>query len=482
MQALQLATGVGVLGLLALLTAVGLHRAQLLALLALFRRRRSPASAALPFVTVQLPVYNEATVAVACVEAVARFDYPRDRFEVQVLDDSSDETRDLLDRAAETLRTEGLDVRVVRRPSRTGYKAGALAHGLTLARGELMAIFDADFVPPPDFLGRAVAHFGHPSVGLVQARWDHANRGRSLLTRVQALLLDGHFLVEQEARHRSGRPFNFNGTAGVLRRSAIEAAGGWASDTLTEDLDLSIRAQLVGWRFVFMDDLAAPGELPADMAAFRSQQRRWVQGSAQTARKLLARVWSAPGVSLATRVEATAHLLLNGAYVLALCLALLAVPAVLAGALERLPLLRAASGWVFWGSTLGVGAFLLVGQARRGAREALEGLALVPLAFALCLGLSLSNGLAYLTGLFRPGGEFVRTPKQGAAPTRRYTARRSGAETALELALAAYCGLGAAWDLTRGQGAAAPLLVLFALGFLWVGGRSVLDGARPARP
>jgi cellulose synthase/poly-beta-1,6-N-acetylglucosamine synthase-like glycosyltransferase len=240
-----------------------------------------------PVVTIQLPLYNEMYVADRLIEAVCRIDYPQDRLEIQVLDDSTDETQSIAELAVRRFAAQGIDVKYYHRADRAGYKAGALEAGLKAARGEFIAIFDADFIPPVDFLTRLMPHFANPRVGMVQARWGHINQDYSLLTKIQSILLDGHFVLEHGGRNRSGLFFNFNGTAGIWRRSAIEDAGGWQHDTLTEDLDLSYRAQLRGWQFVFLQDLVAPAEVPVEMNAFKSQQHRWAKGSIQTCRKVL---------------------------------------------------------------------------------------------------------------------------------------------------------------------------------------------------
>src|SRR5688572_12800955 len=306
---------------LLLLCTYGVHRAHLVWLC---RKHRARLEASLPLVavsddqlphtTIQLPLYNEATVVERLLDAVARVDYPSDRLEIQVLDDSTDETQTLARRKVSELRARGIDAVYIRRPDRNGYKAGALDYGLCRAKGELVAIFDADFIPQPDFLRSVVGDFvADPKVGMVQTRWAHLNRGESLLTSVQALMLDGHHLVENRARFASGCMFNFSGTGGVWRRKAIETAGGWQHDTLTEDLDLSYRAQLSGWRFIYRPNVVTPAELPAEMSAFRAQQYRWAKGTVQTARKLLGRVWSAP-LTLHQRLEATFHFLPHVAY------------------------------------------------------------------------------------------------------------------------------------------------------------------------
>ncbi|HWL85546.1 MAG TPA: glycosyltransferase, partial [Polyangiaceae bacterium] len=282
----------------------------------------------LPHVTIQLPLYNEATVAGRLLDHVAKIRYPRELFEIQVLDDSTDETRAMVrkhvaDLAASDL---SLDIAYIHRVDRTGYKAGALEAGQKVAKGELIAVFDADFLPQPEFLEQVVPEFIDPKVGMVQARWGHLNRGHSLLTRVQALMLDGHHLVENRARAAAGWLFNFSGTGGMWRKEAISSSGGWQHDTLTEDLDLSYRAQLAGWKFVYRDNVLTPAELPEDVSAFRAQQYRWAKGTVQTARKLMKRVMTSP-LTLSQRVEAFFHLTPHFAYPLMVFLSILLLPA-----------------------------------------------------------------------------------------------------------------------------------------------------------
>src|SRR5204863_959820 len=246
-----------------------------------------PPLAMLPRVTIQLPIYNEMYVADRLIDAVCEIDYPRELLEIQVLDDSTDETTQIAELAVRRQALQGVDIKYIHRNDRTGYKAGALDEGLKVARGTYVAIFDADFIPKPDFLMKTVHYFTDDKVALVQARWGHINEDYSLLTKIQSVLLDAHFVLEHGSRNRGGCFFNFNGTAGIWRRTAIEDAGGWQHDTLTEDLDLSYRAQLRGWRFIFVPDLVAPAEVPVEMNAFKSQQHRWAKGSIQTCRKLL---------------------------------------------------------------------------------------------------------------------------------------------------------------------------------------------------
>src|SRR6266508_2050500 len=281
-----------------------------------------PALDPLPVVTIQLPLYNEMYVADRLIAAVCQIDYPRDLLEIQVLDDSTDETRSIAELATRRFAAQGVDIKFYHREDRLGYKAGALEAGLKTARGEFIAIFDADFIPKPDFLMRLIAHFRDPQIGMVQARWGHINQDYSLLTKIQSILLDAHFVLEHGARNRGGCFFNFNGTAGVWRREAIASAGGWQHDTLTEDLDLSYRAQLAGWRFVFLPDVVSPAEVPVEMNAFKSQQHRWAKGSIQTALKLLPRLFRSP-LPWHVKREAFFHLTANVGYLFMIPLALL---------------------------------------------------------------------------------------------------------------------------------------------------------------
>jgi hypothetical protein len=466
------------LGLLALF---GLHRLYLVWLL--WRRRAATVPAAwdeTPHVTVQLPIYNELYVVERLIAAVAALRWPRARLEIQVLDDSDDATAERAARAVASYRAAGLDIHHVRRGTREGWKAGALAEGLRRARGEVVAIFDADFVPPPDFLVRTVPHLAAPGVGMVQARWGHTNRAWSWLTRAQATMLDAHFLVEHAARHRAGRFFNFNGTAGVFRRRCLEDAGGWQHDTLTEDLDLSYRAQLAGWRFVFLPDCIVPAELPVEVDALRAQQRRWALGSMQTAVKLLPRLMKAP-LPAAVKLEAAAHLGGNLAWLLLAALSMLIVPSLAVRArheaawwMADLPLLLC--------GTATLALFFAAAAVRSESGRRLRALADIPAAMAVGIGLSLTNGLAVLEGLCARRAEFVRTPKYdiGAAGKaegwlgRAYAGPRSGMALA-EAAFAAYFALGAVLAAARGWYGALPFLLLFAGGFGYVAGLTWLQ-------
>jgi len=417
-----------------------------------------------PHVLVQLPVRDEPAVVARLVAAIAALDWPRERLTVQLLDDSGPEAAALGAQAVAAAAARGLRIMQLRRGHRHGFKAGALAHGLAHDEAPFVAVFDADFVPAPDFLRRLLPHFADPGVGLVQARWGHLNREASLLTRAQAVLLDAHLLVEHVARQEAGRFFNFNGTAGVWRRRCIEAAGGWAHDTLTEDLDLSYRAQLAGWRFVYDPSVVVPSELPADMRAFRMQQHRWVKGALQTARKLLATVWAAP-LPRATRLEATVHLTANLVYPSLLALVLLMAP-VLAGPTRwPAPWILASQVLLFVVGTLPVILFLGLGQwraGRRGVRLVTD----VGLALLLCGGLAWWLTRAVVEGLVGATGEFVRTPKSGG---QRGVFAGRAVPGRLELLGAVLCLAlaGLALHLTRPE--ATPFLLAFAAGSLWVG-------------
>ncbi|PYL35737.1 MAG: glycosyl transferase family 2, partial [Verrucomicrobia bacterium] len=312
---------------------------------------------------------------------------------------------------AEELRQRGFDVQLIHRVDRTGFKAGALATGLESAAGEFVCILDADFVAPPDLLQHTIHFFTDPKIGMIQSRWGHLNRGYSLLTRMQAMFLDGHLLLEQTARSRSGRFFNFNGTAGLWRRSCIEEAGGWQHDTLCEDLDLSYRAQLAGWKFIFLPDVVTPAELPVDMNGFKSQQHRWTKGSIQTCKKLLPRIWRSE-LSFAIKAEATGHLVSNFAYLLLACLCVLLHPST--GGPQ--------SGWmrtllidipIFLTASVSVAMFYVCAQRELHPRTWMKQMLLLPCLLALGIGLSLNNARAVLEAIFNHKSDFTRTPKYG---------------------------------------------------------------------
>ena len=466
--------------LLATLSGNGLHRLWLLSAY----RRRQPAPPRVdpevwPWVTVQLPVFNERDVVERLILACGEFDYPRDRLQIQVLDDSTDDTTERAAAAVGLLCRRGIDAVLVRREDRTGFKAGALEAGLASASGEVIAIFDADFIPPKAFL-RETVPFLRGRIGMVQARWGHLNWDDSWLTTAQSTLLDGHFVIEHTARYASGRWFNFNGTAGIWRRQAILDAGGWQHDTITEDLDLSYRAQLAGWEFMYRVDLVADAELPPDMAAFKTQQSRWAKGSIQTARKLLGRIWRS-GAPLKVKAEATAHLTANLAYPMVLALSLLlpwAVGARINGAPDRLIqldlLLFGAALFPF----LAFYAVAILGSARPGSTRRLIRL---PYALALGLGIAVNQTWAVFEGATRSGGIFVRTPKKGDTARGSYRARVHGL-VGVELALAAYLGLACLYVIASGYLASVPFLALFAVGYGSVGLQSLLAASNGSAP
>ena len=422
----------------------------------------APTPAEAPVVTVQLPVYNERYVAARVVDAACRLRWPRERLEVQVLDDSTDETSRIVDDAARAWRGRGVDVKVVRRADRAGYKAGALANGLALARGDAIAVFDADFVPPPDFLERTVP-FLRGRVGAVQARWGHLNEDASGLTRAQALALDGHFLVEQTARSRCNLLLNFNGTAGVWRAEAIRSAGGWQHDTLSEDVDLSYRAQMAGWRLLFLPDVVAPGEIPTTLPAFKRQQRRWATGTTQ----VLVKQWRAVLLSpLPLHVRAHALLSLASHLVHPVTLGMfLLAPLMLAFQ----PALHGAVGLL---TLVSLSPPLMLAVAARELHDDwLRRLAIYPLLALLAVGMSVNGTVAVWRGLTSRGGEFKRTPKSGGEEQGSLGGARGAYSiagdrwVAVESALAAYAWLGLAAALARGSLGLSMFMALFACGF-----------------
>jgi len=480
MPTLQLVIVSAYLGVLSLLALYGSHR---LYIGTVYRRWRQhppqPSSPdGLPLVTIQLPTFNERNVVERLVDAACALDWPHDRLEIQVLDDSTDDTTAVARARAALWQARGVDVQVLHRSDRTGFKAGALAAGAAAAKGELLAVFDADFVPPTDFLRRVVPHFdgfgpGPHQVGMVQARWGHLNEQQNLLTRLSAVLLDGHFIVEHTARHRSGRFFNFNGTAGIWRNACITSAGGWQHDTLTEDLDLSYRAQLAGWRFVFLRDVVVPAELPAGMRAFKTQQHRWAKGTVQTARKLLPRILRAP-VPLRVKAEAVAHLTSNFAYPLVLGMAVL-LPFAVAERPEGGLLVDLLA---FLLATCSVAVFYATAQHElKGSwwRTAWR----LPLVMALGIGIAVNQSRAVIEGMFGTDVTFVRTPKQGQGAWRY--GLRAGWTPLVELTLAAAYAAAVAWAAAAGHWGSLPFMVLFGTGFAYVGSASALGDHGPGR-
>ncbi len=447
-----------------LLAVFGLHRAWLLARFRWDERIPLPpfdASRA-PSVTVQLPLYNERTVAARAIRALGALDYPAEQFELQVLDDSDDETRAIVDAEVERLREHGVRASVVRRATREGFKAGALASGLATASGEFIAIFDADFAPRREFLTQLMGAFDEPGVDLVQARWEHLNREHSAFTRAQAVLLDGHFVITHKVRDEQGLFLHFNGTAGVWRRSAIERAGGWQHDTLTEDLDLSYRAQLAGSRLRYAAHVTAPAELPEQIAAFKSQQARWARGTVQTARKLLPRILRAR-IGWRVKLEAALHFFSHAGH--PIVLALIALFPFAVGAAQQVRL-----GWlaVVLGLCTPV-VVLFYERAQRAVGRPIGARALDSLlAVVLGLGSSWWLALAALRGLAGATGEFVRTPKRGDGRARGYVASVREAP-GIEFAWCLWALFGLLRAVQAGAWAAAAFATLYVAGFAWVG-------------
>lgn len=463
------------------LSAYGLHAWVLTVLYWRYRRRFTPASPVprdrLPRVTVQLPLYNEAHVAARLIDAAAALDYPRDRLEIQVLDDSTDETVQIVDRRVAFHRRQGVDIRVLRRSERDGFKAGALARGLEEARGEFIAIFDADFCPRSDFLLRTVPHLmAHPEVGLVQARWTHLNTDYSLLTRVQALALDGHFVVEQTARSRAGLLMHFNGTAGVWRRSCIEESGGWQSDTLCEDLDLSYRAQIGGWRLLYLPEVEEPAELPPQILAFKRQQARWAQGATQCLRKLSVPLVRSPRLSPFQKAMGLLHLSGYMAYPLMILLLLLTPLLVLHPDASWGPLRLLAPACL--------GPLLVYATSQRALYpDWIRRLWVLPFLILVGTGVAWNNTLAVLRGLIRWGGEMKRTPKfrlegrEGRWDRSRYRLRRDRGVVG-EVGLALYALAAAVLAGRLGDGGLLPFLLLYGAAFGLVAGMSLWEMTR----
>lgn len=443
------------------------------------------AEADLPFVTVQLPLYNEMYVVERLVKAVTEIDYPSEKLEIQVLDDSTDETSRIAAATVARYAREGFDIHYVHRDDRTGFKAGALEAGLKTAKGELLAIFDADFVPKPDCLRKLVDFFTDPLVGCAQMRWSHINGNYNLLTRLQTIMLDGHFVVEQTTRNRTGGFFNFNGTAGIWRRRAIAMSGGWQHDTLTEDTDLSFRAQLMGWKFVYLLDEEAPAEIPVEINAFKAQQRRWAKGVMQVGIKLYPRIWLAP-LPLRVKLEMFFRLTGNISYPLMIIASFLQGPLLLVRynqpfyhlMILDLPLLffSSISVFLFYGTAVW---YLDENRAPR--------LLHLPLVMALGIGLAFSNARAVMEALLGIKSEFVRTPKYSVEQTddetwkRKKYKRKRGLLPLVELGFAVYFLLAMIYAARLHMWGTIPFLSLFFIGFGYMGVMSILQTASAKR-
>ena len=469
---------------LILLASYGMHRYVLVYLYYKNRKNRTTDPQGyfpdLPRVTVQLPIFNEQFVIERLLEAVSRLDYPRDRLDIQVLDDSTDETVQVAGGLVDRYAALGVPITYHHRTNREGFKAGALAEGLNSARGEFVAIFDADFVPSPDFLLRTIHHFTNPHIGMVQTRWTHINRNYSFLTEVEAILLDGHFVLEHSGRARSGVFFNFNGTAGVWRRRAIEEAGGWQHDTLTEDTDLSYRAQLKGWKFIYLQDVECPAELPVEMTAFKTQQARWAKGLIQTGKKILPRVLKSDQ-PMHVKVEAWYHLTANLSYPLMVVLSVLLLPAMI---------IRFYQGWfqmlyidlpLFMASTFSISSFYLVSQKELFPRSWPRALLYLPCLMALGIGLTITNTRAVLEALRGKQTAFARTPKYRLESKRdkirdtRYR-KRLGWVPWIELLVGTYFALTVYYAIDNENYITVPFLVLFVFGYWYTGLMSLLQG------
>ena len=434
----------------------------------------------LPRVTIQLPIFNEQFVVERLLDAVCRLDYPLEKLDIQMLDDSTDETVAVARGLVNHYAAQGLPVTYHQRSNRQGFKAGALAEGLKTAKGEFVAIFDADFVPPADFLQRTIHHFTDPKIGMVQTRWTHINRNYSFLTQVEAILLDGHFVLEHSGRARSNVFFNFNGTAGLWRRKAIEEAGGWQHDTLTEDTDLSYRAQLKGWKFVYLQDVECPAELPVEMTAFKTQQARWAKGLIQTSKKILPKVLKSEQ-RFHVKLEAWYHLTANLSYPLMIVLSVLLLPAMI---------IRFYQGWfqmlyidvpLFIASTFSISSFYLVSQRELFPRSWPRSLLYLPFLMALGIGLTVTNTRAVLEALLGKQSAFARTPKY-RVESKKDKVRGSTYHRGLgwvpwvELLIGCYFAVTVYYAVENENYITVPFLILFVLGYWYTGLMSLLQG------
>ena len=462
-----------------ILAVYGIHRYALVYNYYKNRKRIAgppPEISAWPRVTVQLPIYNEKYVIERLVEAIAAFDYPRELLDIQVLDDSTDETQEVAANCVERYRQLGVPISHIHRDNREGFKAGALQEGLKSARGEFVAIFDADFIPPADFLRRTVPYFIDQKLAMVQTRWSYINRHYSALTEVEAILLDGHFVIEHSSRFRTGLFFNFNGTAGIWRRIAIEDAGGWQHDTLTEDTDLSYRAQLCGWHFTYLPEIDCPSELPVEMSAFKSQQARWAKGLMQTAKKILPRVLRSE-MPTAVKAEAVFHLTANISYPLMVFMSIILLPAMI---------VRFYQGWVqvliidlplFLASTCSISSFYLAAERALYPKTWKRTFLYLPFVMAVGIGLSVRNALAVIEAIAGVKSEFVRTPKyrveggaQGAgAWAKKKYHKSAGWLPFAEVGLGLYFAGAVFYALQNENYATVPFLLLFVWGYLYTG-------------
>jgi len=467
-----------------LLSFYGLHRYTMCYHYFKFRKNYKPDPprhfSDLPIVTVQLPIFNEQFVIDRLIEAVCALDYPRERLQIQVLDDSTDETREVASAIVERYAALGHDIAYIHRTNREGFKAGALDAGLRTAKGEFVAIFDADFVPPQDWLMSVIHHFAEPEIGMVQTRWTHLNRNYSMLTQIEAILLDGHFVLEHGARARAGEFFNFNGTAGIWRRQAIFDGGGWQHDTLTEDTDLSYRSQIAGWKFKYLPDIECPSELPIEMTAFKTQQARWAKGLIQTSIKILPRVWRSRS-PLRNKIEAVYHLTANLSYPLMVIMSALLMPAMIC---------RFYQGWfqmliidfpLFTASSFSIAVFYLMAQREIYPKTWQRTFYYLPFLMAVGIGLTVTNTKAVMEALFGIKSAFVRTPKYRVAKKgeRGHAVKyrkRLKLIPWIELLLGFYFLGAILYTFTNHNFFTAPFLILFVFGYWYTGLMSLLQG------
>ncbi len=467
---------------LAILAVYGMYRyVQILVYYRHLHKTPKPASkfGELPQITVQLPMFNEMYVAQRVIEGACQIDYPREKMQIQVLDDSTDESQEIARACCDEMRRQGFNIQYLHRTNRSGYKAGALCEGLRDATGEFIVMFDADFIPTRDMVRKSIEFFTDPNIGCVQTRWEHMNRSQSMLTRSQAIFLDGHFMIEHISRNRSGRFMNFNGTAGIWRRKAIDDSGGWQHDTLTEDMDLSFRAQLRGWQFVYLPEVLAPAELPPEMMSFKQQQHRWTKGQVQTAVKLLPTILKAQ-IPWWVKLEALFQLTCTAVYIPAIILSLILFPVwnvdpELFNTPGKIIPLAVAS---FFGLlTCSAGTFYMLSQKALG-RSTFTTMLMVPWLMALGMGVAVINAAAVLEGLFgRRDTEFVRTPKYGNAAGTGQWKKRAGAfkvklnvVPTIEIIFGLYMGVCATLAiLTQSATGTIPFLIIFSFGYLYVG-------------
>lgn len=426
-----------------------------------------------PYVTVQAPMYNEKFVAARIIDAVAAFDYPKDRLQIQIIDDSTDESIEIVAQRVAYYKSLGLDIDHVRRKNRAGYKAGALADAMDSVKGEFIAIFDADFIPNPDFLLKTLPYFTHENVGLVQTRWAYLNSRKNMLTRIQSVMLDAHFGIEQVTRYGLKAFFNFNGTAGIWRKKTIIDAGGWRADTLTEDTDLSYRAQIKGWEFIYRPEIECPSEIPEDMSAFKIQQHRWAKGAIEVMKKLLPTIWAAD-IPKKVKVEATFHLTGNLSYLLMFIDSLFfLLPTVhIRENMAPNPLV-----WldlpIFAFASLSHAWFFLSSQNRLYGKM-MNKIMIMPALLATSIGLGVNNGRAVIEALIGHKTGFARTPKTGTGETefsvmKSYKANSQNWANYLEIALGALYFSFLIWALLKAYWVVVPFLLLFTIGFFYIG-------------